>query len=174
MKKIILAIASLGLFAMGAQAAGMNDTDGVYVGVNQNGMRLTSEKTDAYTVNSSGVYGGYRVGNLAGEISHFERTVEGEKWGVTDFSVIPHLNVAKDLDLLGKLGLRHSSYSSNSVIQPNSSGTALVAGVGLEYSFLSNWTVRALVDYSAKTGDITYKGSHVKATTTTIGVAYKF
>jgi len=171
MKKIILAIASLGLFAMGAQAAGMNNTDGVYLGVNQNSMHLKGDGLDA--ANGAGLYGGYRSGNLAGEVSYFNKTVNGNEWTITDFSLIPHLNITKDLDLLGKLGLRHSGVSTNGF---SSSGTALVVGVGLEYSFTPNWTARALVDYADKTGgDVTNDANNsIKATTTTIGVAYKF
>ena len=174
MKKMILAIASLSLLASGVQAADMSNTDGVYLGLNQNSTRLTADQWDAKTSNSTGIFGGYRVGNLAGEVAYFNKTVDGTKWTITDFSLIPHFNIAKDFDLLGKLGLRHSSISVDGF---SSSGTALVYGVGLEYSFNPNWTARAFVDYSDKTGGdvvVIKSGDSLKATTTTLGVAYKF
>ena len=160
MKKIALAV--LALVAMGAQAA----DEGVYVGLNQNHFK---SKNDTVSVSGNGVglYAGYRIGTVAGEISRFQKTVSGEKFVLTDVSAIPHLNVAKDVDLIGKVGFRLSEESGSGF---KNTGSSLVIGAGVEYTVMPQVTARALVDYSNKT----YGFSNVRTTTTTLGVAYKF
>lgn len=159
MKKVILV--AMAVSALGAQAA----EEGVYVGLNFNHVKLS---TDAGSGSGgvAGVYGGYRVGDIAGEISRLQKTKDGIKIVFTDFAAIPRMNVAKDVDVLGKVGVRHTEISAEG---GKASGTSLVIGAGVEYAVMPQLSVRAMVDYSNKTF-----GESIKATTTTIGVAYKF
>jgi len=160
MKKIALAV--LAMAAIGAQAA----DEGAYVGLNTNHVKLSCDTCTGSAQNAVGIYGGYRMGNMAGEVSRGQKTVDGDKFVFTDFVAIPRMNVAKDVDVLGKVGLRHSEISNST---DKATGNSLVIGAGVEYTFMPQVTVRAMVDYSNKTF-----GESVKATTTTIGVAYKF
>ncbi len=160
MKKI--AIAVLALMAIGAQAA----EDGVYVGVTHNHFALSGDDSSG-SDNAFGVYAGYRMGFIAGEVSRFQKNVDGGKFVYTDIAAIPHLNLAKDVDLIGKVGIRSSEVSG---VDINEKGTSLVVGAGIEYSVMPQLTARALVDYSNKSFGL----SGVRTTTTTIGVAYKF
>lgn len=161
MKKIILA--ALAVAAFGAQAA----DEGSYVGLNHNNFKFSCDDCgDLKSQNTVGIYGGYRMGNIAGEVSRFQKTNNGVKAVITDFAAIPRLNVAKDVDLLGKVGLRHSEISGG---DGKFSGTSLVVGAGVEYTFMPQVSARAMVDYSSKTF-----GEPIKTTTTTVGVAYKF
>lgn len=159
MKKIILA--ALAVAAFGAQAA----DEGVYAGVNYNKFKLGCDDCSG-SENAVGVYGGYRMGNIAGEVSRFQKTIDGTKFVYTDVSAVPRMNVAKDVDLLAKVGIRHSELTESGV---KASGTSLVVGAGVEYTFMPQVSARAMVDYSSKTF-----GESVKTTTTTVGVAYKF
>jgi outer membrane autotransporter protein len=163
MKKIALAV--MAFAAMGAQAA----DEGAYVGLNYNDIKFSGNASGSEK--AVGFYAGYRMGNIGGEIARFQKTTDGEKLIVTDIAAIPRLNVAKDVDLLGKVGIR---YSENSGQDDNGSfkdkGTSLVVGAGVEYSVLPQVSVRAMVDYSNKT--LGLSGAH--ATTKTIGVSYKF
>jgi len=159
MKKIASAV--LALMAIGAQAA----DDGVYVGVTHNHFALSGDGSGSD--NAFGLYAGYRMGFIAGEVSRFQKTVDGDKFVYTDIAAIPHLNLAKDVDLIGKVGIRSSEVSGGGF---KDSGTSIVVGAGIEYSFMPQLTARALVDYSNKS----YGLSGVRTTTTTIGVAYKF
>ena len=163
MKKIILAAMAVATF--GAQAA----DEGAYVGVNYNHTKLSGEGSGSR--NTAGFYAGYRAGNIAGEVARFQKTVDGAKLVITDFAVIPRMNVAKDVDLLGKVGIRYSEISgedNNGTFKEK--GNSLVVGAGVEYNVMPQVSVRAMVDYSNKTFGLS--GSH--ATTTTVGVAYKF
>ena len=160
MKKIALAL--LTVVAMGAQAA----DEGVYAGLNYNHFKLSGANASG-SDNGVGLYAGYRVGSVAGEISRFQKTVNGAKFVYTDVSAIPHLNVAKDVDVIGKVGLRRSEVTD---INGKDSGTSLVFGAGVEYTVMPQFTVRALVDYSNKS----FGDSQAHTTTTTLGVAYKF
>ena len=170
MKKMILAIASLSLLASGVQAADMSNTDGVYLGVASNSIRIKAQNDS--TQNQLGFYAGYRFGNLAAEISHSERKIDDQKTSFTDLSFVPHVAIAKNVDIIGKLGLRSSSISEAGM---SDSGRSLVIGVGAEYAFLPQWNARLMVDRSSKTfGLKTSEGEQIKATTTTLGVAYKF
>jgi outer membrane autotransporter protein len=162
MKKIVLAV--LAFAAVGVQAA----DQGLYGGLNYNNLSL-SDINEAASQSSPGVYGGYQLSNYGVEISHTKATGFSSTKatiGVTDLSVIPRLNVAKDVDLIGKVGVRHST--GHSYAGAGSSNT-LVFGAGVEYNLFPQVTARALLDYSNKTGDVS-----AKATTATIGVAYKF
>ncbi len=165
MKKIILA--ALAVAAFGAQAA----DEGVYVGLNHNHTKFKYDNdNENETRNAVGVYGGYRVGNIAGEVSRFQKTKDDVKTVITDFAAIPRLNVAKDVDVLGKVGIRYSEVSGQEGGDSfKEKGTSLVVGAGVEYTFMPQLTARAMVDYSSKTF-----GESVKTTTTTVGVAYKF
>ena len=160
MKKIVLA--ALAVVAMGAQAA----DDGFYAGANYNHFKLSGDNASG-SDNAVGIYAGYRVGAIAGEISRFQKTVSGEKFVYTDVSAIPHLNVAKDVDVIGKVGFRRSEATDTG---EKFSGTSLVFGAGVEYTVMPQVTVRALVDYSNKS----FGDSQAHTTTTTLGVAYKF
>ena len=163
MKKIILAAVAVAAF--GAQAA----DEGAYAGLNYNHIKFSGDASGSE--NAVGFYAGYRMGNIAGEVARFQKTVDGEKLIVTDIAAIPRLNVAKDVDLLGKVGIRYSEVSG--VDEDGSfkeKGTSLVVGAGVEYTVLPQVSVRAMVDYSNKTFGLS--GAH--ATTTTVGVAYKF
>ena len=163
MKKIILA--ALAVAAFGAQAA----DEGVYAGLNYNHIKFSGDASGSE--NATGIYVGYRFGNIAGEIARFQKTVDGDKLIVTDIAAIPRMNLAKDVDLLGKVGIRHSEISGQDLDGSfKEKGTSLVVGAGVEYTLLPQVTVRALVDYSNKTFGL----SGARATTTTIGVAYKF
>jgi len=164
MKKIILA--ALAVVAFGAQAAGMAADEGYYVGLNSNHTKFTCNNCIDVSTNAVGIYGGYRIGNIAGEVAHFQKSIDGVDVAITDFSVIPRINVAKDVNILGKLGVRYSSGKENSF---ENSGTSLVIGAGVEYTFMPQVSARAMVDYSSNTF-----GESTKTTTTTIGVAYKF
>jgi outer membrane autotransporter protein len=159
MKKIILA--ALAVVAFGAQAA----DEGAYAGLNYNNAKLSVDG-ESDSTNTIGVFGGYRMGNIAGEISRMQKTNNGVKFIYTDFAVIPRVNVAKDVDVLGKVGLRNSEISEGTF---KASGNSLVLGAGVEFAILPQVTLRAMLDYSNKTF-----GESIKATTTTIGVAYKF
>ena len=163
MKKIILA--ALAVAAFGAQAA----DEGAYAGLNYNHIKLSGDGSGSE--NAVGFYAGYRMGNIAGEVARFQKTVDGDKLIVTDIAAIPRLNVAKDVDVLGKVGIR---YSEASGVDEDGSfkekGTSLVVGAGVEYTVMPQLSVRAMVDYSNKTFGV----SGVHATTTTLGVAYKF
>jgi opacity protein-like surface antigen len=158
MKKIALAL--LAVVAMGAQAS----DDGVYIGVSENHVKIEANGASDST-NAIGVYGGYRMGAIAAELSRAQKTIDGVKFVHTEVAAIPHYSVAKDFDVIGKLGIRHSEVSEIG----NASGTSLVVGAGVQYTVLPQMTVRALVDYSNRT-----YGESIKATTTTLGVAYKF
>lgn len=161
MKKIALAV--LAMAAIGAQAA----DEGAYVGLNTNHVKLSCDTCTGSAQNAVGIYGGYRMGAIAAEVSHFQKTDDSDmKVVITDVAVIPRYNVAKDVDLLGKVGIRHSEASDNFL---KFTGNSLVVGAGIEYTFMPQVTARAIVDYSSKTF-----GESVKTTTTTIGVAYKF
>ena len=160
MKKIILA--ALAVAAFGVQAA----DEGAYVGLNTNHAKFTCDGCVGVSGNAVGIYGGYRKGNIAGEVAHFQKTISDVDVTITDVSVIPYINVAKDVDVLGKLGVRHSSGKDSTL---ETSGTSLVIGAGVEYTFTPQVTARAMVDYSSKTF-----GESTKTTTTTLGVAYKF
>lgn len=161
MKKIILA--ALAVVAFGAQAA----DEGVYVGLTGNSTKLSCDDCTGSSQTSVGIYGGYRIGNLAGEVARFQKTDDaGVKVVITDFAAIPRYNVAKDVDLLGKVGIRYSEISFDG---EKSTGSSLVVGAGVEYTFMPQVSARAMVDYSSKTF-----GESVKTTTTTVGVAYKF
>ncbi len=159
MKKTILL--TLALTAFGAQAAG----DGIYAGLNHNHFKLSSDDVSG-SLNAVGVYGGYRMGNFAGEVSRFQKTDEGVKTVLTDFSLIPRLAVAKDVDVLAKLGLRHSEMSEGN---DKLTGTSLVVGAGVEYTLMPQLSTRVMVDHTSKTF-----GKSIKTTTTTIGLAYRF
>jgi opacity protein-like surface antigen len=159
MKKIILA--ALAVAAFGAQAA----DEGAYVGLNYGNYKLSCDDCSG-SESAVGFYGGYRMGNLAAEISRAQKTVDGVKFIYTDVAVIPRMNVAKDLDVIGKVGLRHSEISDST---DKFSGNSLVVGAGVEYAIMPQVLVRGMIDYSTKTF-----GESTKATTTTIGVAYKF
>lgn len=164
MKKI--ALATLAFMTIGAQAAGMSSDENFYVGLNTNHAKFTCDSCVGASGNAVGIYGGYRKDNIAGEIAHFQKSIDGVDVSITDFSVIPRINVAKDIDVLAKLGVRYSSGKDSSGEQ---SGTSLVVGAGLEYTFMPQVSARVMVDYSSKTFDVS-----TKTTTTTIGVAYKF
>ncbi len=160
MKKIILA--ALAVAAFGAQAA----DEGVYAGLNYGNYKLSCDDCSGGSENAVGVYGGYRMGNIAAEVSRVQKTADGSKFTYTDLAAVPRMNVAKDVDLLGKVGLRYSEIKD---VDGKFTGTSLVVGVGVEYTFMPQMSARAMVDYSNKTF-----GESVKATTTTIGMAYKF
>lgn len=160
MKKVILA--ALAVVAFGAQAA----DEGAYAGLNYGSYNLSCDGCTGGSESAMGVYGGYQMGNIAAEVSRAQKTNNGVKFVYTDIAVIPRINVAKDVNVLGKVGLRQSEISDST---ENFSGTSLVIGAGVEYTIMPQVTVRAMVDYSNKTF-----GEPVKATTTTIGVAYKF
>jgi opacity protein-like surface antigen len=163
MKKI--AIAVLALMVIGAQAA----EDGFYVGLNQNHIKFGGDASGS--INAVGFYAGYRVGDVAGEVARIQKTDAGDKIVFTDFVAIPRLNVAKDVDLLGKVGIRHSEGSGVDEKGPyKENGNSLVVGAGIEYNVMPKVSLRAMVDYSNKTFGLT--GAHV--TTTTVGAAYKF
>lgn len=164
MKKIAMAV--LALASMGAQAAGMGQQDGAYAGVNYGNYKLSCNDCSGASESAVGFYAGYRIGDVAGEISRAQKTVDGDKFTYTDFAVVPRMNVAKDVDVIGKLGLRHSEISN---VTEKFSGNSLVVGAGVEYAFTPQVVVRGMLDYSTKTF-----GESIKATTTTIGVAYKF
>jgi opacity protein-like surface antigen len=159
MKKIALAL--LAVVAMGAQAA----DEGVYGGLSYNHAKGSGDISGSE--NAGGFFAGYRVGNIAGEVSRFQKTKNGDKDVILDIAAIPHLNVAKDVDLIGKVGLRRSEASGAGF---KDTGTSLVVGAGVEYNLAPQVTARAMVDYSNKTFGVS--GAHV--TTTTLGVAYKF
>jgi opacity protein-like surface antigen len=162
MKKI--AIAAMAVLSIGAQAA----DQGFYAGVNYNHVSL-SDVNDPSSQSTPGLYGGYQMGGYAAEISHMKKggfSNTNATVATTDLAVLPRLNIAKDVDLIAKVGLRHSNGSS---YVGRGSGNTVVLGAGLDYSVLPQVTVRAMVDYSNKTAN-----EDVKATTTTIGVAYKF
>ena len=160
MKKIILA--ALAVAAFGAQAA----DEGVYAGLNYGNYKLSCDDCTGGSENAVGVYGGYRMGNIAAEVSRVQKTADGSKFTYTDLAAVPRMNVAKDVDLLGKVGLR---YSESKDVDGKFTGTSLVVGVGVEYTFMPQISARAMVDYSNKTF-----GESVKSTTTTVGMAYKF
>lgn len=159
MKKIILA--ALAVAAFGVQAA----DEGAYIGLNYNNFKAKCDDCSG-SESAVGVYGGYRMGNIAGEVSRFQKTQDGTKSVFTDFAAIPRLNVAKDVDLLGKVGIRYSENTSNG---EKFTGRSLVVGAGVEYTLMPQLSARAMVDYSSKTF-----GESIKTTTTTVGVAYKF
>ena len=164
MKKI--ALAALAMAAIGAQAA----DEGAYVGLNTNHVKLSCDTCTGSAQNAVGMYGGYRMGAIAGEVSRFQKTDEfGVKLVITDFVAIPRYNVAKDVDLLGKIGIRHAEVSDST---EKFTGNSLVVGVGMEYTLMPQVAVRAMVDYSNKT--LKVFDQSIKATTTTVGVAYKF
>jgi len=169
MKKMILAIASLSLLASGVQAADMSNTDGVYVGISHNSRSLGADET--FTYGEGGLYAGYRVGNLGGEIAYSEKKIDSETFTFVDVSFVPRMNLTKNFDLIGKVGARHSTYKYSGSTW---SGTALVIGVGAEYAFTNNWSIRGLVDYSTKPFGLTTTTGTNKLVTTTLGVAYKF
>jgi opacity protein-like surface antigen len=160
MKKVILA--ALAAVALGAQAA----DQGAYAGLSYGNYKLSCDSCSGDSENAVGVYGGYRMGNIAGEVSRVQKTVDGNKFVYTDLAAVPRLAIAKDVDLLGKAGVRHSEISSGN---EKLSGTSLVIGAGVEYTFMPNVTARAMFDYSKKTF-----GESTKAKNTTFGVAYKF
>jgi hypothetical protein len=163
MEKIILA--ALAVAAFGAQAA----DEGAYVGLNYNHIKFSGDASGSQ--NATGFYAGYRMGNVAGELARFQKTVDNEKFVVTDIAAIPRLNIAKDVDLLGKVGIRYSEISGTDEDGPfKEKGTSLVVGAGVEYTLMPQVSVRAMVDYSNKTFGL--PGAH--ATTTALGVAYKF
>ena len=171
MKKAVLAV--LAMTAIGAHAAA---DEGFYVGLSANHLKLTcSNCGDKETASAAGLYGGYRVGNIAGEISNVQKTLRDgtsdTKLTLTDFSVIPRFNVAKDVDLLGKVGIRHSKATVNDTNDGHfkSGGNSLVVGAGIEYKVLPQVNLRAMVDYAHKT-----TGTSVHITTATIGVSYSF
>ncbi len=159
MKKIILA--ALAVAAFGVQAA----DEGAYAGLSYNKFKFGCDGCSG-SDSAVGVYGGYRMGNIAGEVSRFQKTAGDAKAVITDFAAIPRLNVAKDVDLLGKVGLRYSEISGGG---EKFSGTSLVVGAGVEYTFMPQVSARAMVDHSSKTF-----GESIKTTTATLGVAYKF
>jgi opacity protein-like surface antigen len=159
MKKVMLV--AVAVSALAAQAA----EEGAYLGLNYNHVKLSADGSSG-SDDAVGVYGGYRVGDIAGEISRLQKTNDGAKIVLTDFAAIPRMNVAKDVDVLGKVGVRHTEISAEG---GKASGTSLVIGAGVEYAVMPQLSVRAMVDYSNKTF-----GESIKATTTTIGVAYKF
>jgi opacity protein-like surface antigen len=160
MKKIILA--ALVVAAFGAQAA----NEGAYAGLNYGSYNISCDGCSGGSESAVGVFGGYQMGNIAAEVSRVQKTKDGVKFVYTDFAAIPRINVAKDVNVLGKVGLRQSEISDST---EKFSGTSLVIGAGVEYAFTPQVTARAMVDYSNKTF-----GESVKATSTTIGVAYKF
>jgi opacity protein-like surface antigen len=165
MKKI--AIAVLALMAIGAQAAGMSNEDGVYVGLTGNSTKLSCDDCTGSAQTSVGIYGGYRMGNISAEVARYQKTDDvGVKVVITDFAAIPRLNVAKDVDLLGKVGIRHGEISNDI---EKFTGNSLVIGAGVEYTVMPQVTARAMFDYSNKTF-----GESVKTKTMTVGVAYKF
>lgn len=168
MKKTLLA--ALAFAALGATSfaasAGTYDNNGPYVGLNYNSVHLSCSDCNGTTESSPGFFAGYRSGNLAGEISTTHKTVDGDKYTITDFAAVPHMKIAADLDVIGKVGIRHSNVNNS---MGNHSGNSLVIGAGVEYSFNRDWAARGLIDYSSKTF-----GESIKDTTTTIGVSYKF
>jgi opacity protein-like surface antigen len=170
MKKAVLAV--LAMTAIGAHAAA---DEGFYVGLSANHLKLTCSDCSKATGNTVGLYGGYRVGNIAGEISNVQKTfpdVTGDaKVTLTDFSVIPRFNVDKNVDVLAKVGIRHSKSSGNDVDTGKfkATGNSLVVGVGIEYKVLPQVNLRAMVDYSNKAFGIS-----THTTTATIGVSYNF
>ena len=164
MKKIALAV--LAMVAIGAQAAGVAE-EGIYAGLTANHAKFTcGDGCTGASDDPVGVYGGYRKGNIAGEVAHFQKTIDGKNVHITDVAAIPRLNVAQDVDLLGKVGARFSKGKEGSL---EAHGTSLVIGAGVEYTFMPQVSARAMVDYTSKTF-----GESTKTTTTTIGVAYKF
>jgi opacity protein-like surface antigen len=164
MKKFTMAV--LAFTAISAQAAGMANDESFYVGLNTNHAKFTCNSCTGASGNAVGIYGGYRKENIAGEIAHFQKTIDGVDVSITDVSLIPHINVAKDVDVLGKLGVRYSKGKENT---REASGTSLVIGAGVEYTLMPQISVRAMVDYTSNTF-----GVSTKTTTTTVGVAYKF
>jgi opacity protein-like surface antigen len=160
MKKIVLA--ALAVVAMGAQAA----DEGVYGGLNYNHAKAGGDATGS--LNGVGLYGGYRMGDIAVEVSRWQKTDDsGAKNVFLDIAAIPRMNVAKDVDVIGKVGVRRSEQTDTGY---SAKGTSLVVGAGLEYNVMPQLTLRALVDYSNKT----FGESGFHLTTSTLGVAYKF
>ena len=161
MKKIILIV--LAAFSCVAQAA-----DGAYAGLTLNNMELKSDNSSSVQA-APGIYAGYQIGSLGLEMSYAKKNgffSTNATVAIWDLALIPRLNVAKDVDLIGKLGGRHSLGASYTASQEINS---LVWGAGIEYGLMPQLSVRAMLDYSDKTGN-----DKVKATTTTWGRAYKF
>jgi outer membrane autotransporter protein len=170
MKKTLLsalAIATLGMASFGANAAGPTSADGAYFGVSQNSVKLSCDGCTGTTINGLGMFGGYRMGNVSAEVSRFQKTVDGDKGVFTDFSVIPRLNVAQDIDLLAKVGFRNTK--ATAFDGTTQSGNSLVFGAGVEYNITPQLAARAMVDYSKKTF-----AEDIRAVSTNLGVSYKF
>lgn len=159
MKKIILS--ALTVIAFGAQAA----DDGWYGGLSVSNLKFSKQGESESTSAAGGVIG-YRMGNLAGEVSRIQKTEGSTKGSINDFSLLQSYGIAKDVEVFGKVGVRYSEISNGN---DELSGTSLVLGAGVQYEFMPKVFARVGVDYSNKTF-----GESIKNTTTTLSVAYKF
>jgi opacity protein-like surface antigen len=165
MKKNISALMAAAACLVSGVVSAQTNVDGPYVGGQINHVSLSADGSSV-SDNFMGIYGGYRAGNYAGEISYSQKTVDGAKASFTDFALVPHFAMTPEFDLLGKVALRHSSISGGT---SSYSGNSLVLGVGVEYKLTAKVAARAMIDYSSKTF-----GESMSATTLGAGVHYKF
>lgn len=159
MKKIILATLILAAFA--AQAA----DESWYAGLNATSLKF-SAKGDSESTGAAGGFIGYRMGNLAGEVSRIQKSAGSATGSINDFSLLNNYSVANGVEVFGKVGVRYSEISN---ARNKLSGTSLVLGAGVQYAFMPNLITRVGVDYSNKTF-----GESLKTTSINFGVAYKF
>lgn len=164
-KQVLSLLAVAAISVLGGVAHADVLTDGAYAGGSFNRVTVSAEGFSG-SENFLGAYGGYREGSVGGEVGYAQKTVDGEKATFLDMSFVRSYALSTTVDLLGQVGLRHSTLSAGS---ESVSGNSLLIGIGAVYKFSPQVAARAMLNRSNKSF-----GENLSATTLTAGVQYKF
>ena len=169
----LVTLAAALLFSVSAQAENK-----AFVGLSGNYLDLrNSDSSDTYS--QVGIYGGYRFENIGIELSYTPYRKDGYDLKVTDLAVVPLFNIAKDVNVLVKLGVRYATFGNTGVTTSGLTlfnggenaltGTSALIGAGVEYQFNPNVAARAVFDYSNSLA-----GVSTDTKTFMVGVQYQF
>lgn len=92
------------------------------------------------------------------------------RWDAVSVAAVARTPLTRDLDLLGKVGVSHSSISARvSGLDAGVSGTGFVVGAALDYKLDRNWTLRAAYEVMPD-----FAGTNEPLHNVSVGMKYRF
>jgi len=166
MKKTALTLALAASAFMGfSGAAQAAQPDGWYAGGHSTHQTLkVAGESDSESF--IGIFGGRKIGAMAYEAAFSQKNVDGVSFTILDMTTGMHLPLADKVDLVPKIGLRHSSASIGNA---SLSGTSLLVGAGVHYQLTDKVSTRVTVEYAPRAF-----GEKIKNTSVGVGLAYHF
>ena len=190
MKKIV--IASI-ISAFAATPALADNTGHFYMAADLGSASYSNVTVNAGTYPSPGmirIAGGYHFSPIfAAEIGYSKfgdsTITAGSTSGTvsassTQVALVGSLPLTPQFDFIGKIGVARNEHtiaaksSGVTVVSMSSSQSDLLIGLGAQYNFSSQFSMRAQYESFGKFGDFGTTGAAMKASALSVGVAYNF